>query len=214
MLQHPGKAGSQWEAAQRQCASCRRSSCYPFCTPTCSGLCTCSRPGVPLYWLLRRSADCRPAVGSAEAVRRLKEVVLLPLLYPDLFRSLHVQPPRCVLQGLSPEVQNHMKPATVQCASCRAVVLPLLYPDLFRSLHVQPPRYICRVLVLRFVVMLGQCEPGAPAAGGQMQLSAPVLGALKADVTASPKASTGSAVCGPAQLTSRAAACACACGIV
>ena len=32
--------------------------------------------------------------GSQEAVRQLQEVVLLPLLYPDLFSSLHVQPPR------------------------------------------------------------------------------------------------------------------------
>ena len=34
--------------------------------------------------------------GSQEAVRQLQEVVLLPLLYPDLFSSLHVQAPRCV----------------------------------------------------------------------------------------------------------------------
>ena len=34
--------------------------------------------------------------GSQEAVRQLQEVVLLPLLYPGLFKSLHVQPPRCV----------------------------------------------------------------------------------------------------------------------
>ena len=34
--------------------------------------------------------------GSQEAVRQLQEVMLLPLLYPGLFKSLHVQPPRCV----------------------------------------------------------------------------------------------------------------------
>ena len=31
--------------------------------------------------------------GLADVVKQLKEMVILPLLYPELFRSLHTRPP-------------------------------------------------------------------------------------------------------------------------
>ena len=34
--------------------------------------------------------------GHADVVRQLKEMVMLPLLYPELLRDMHITAPRCV----------------------------------------------------------------------------------------------------------------------
>ena len=33
--------------------------------------------------------------GHADVVRQLKEMVMLPLLYPELLQSMHITAPRC-----------------------------------------------------------------------------------------------------------------------
>ena len=35
--------------------------------------------------------------GLSEVVQQLKEMVLLPLMYPEVFQAMHLTPPRSVL---------------------------------------------------------------------------------------------------------------------
>lgn len=71
--------------------------------------------------------------GHADVVRQLKEMVMLPLLYPELLREMHITAPRCVRvrrQCRSPPIITFG-----DCQSpCCIQTMPWSTPDIFAEI--------------------------------------------------------------------------------